>query len=417
VSPGRIRSVAIVGGGPSGALLAHHLGRAGLTVALFDRAQRPPLVVGESLVPATVGFLRELGIEEEVRGYSTFKPGATFVFGPDDVFNLRFEDVRAAKFKYSYNVPRDKLDASITAAAEKSGALLIRDSAQLERVEGSDRVRLSDETLERTQGLLRDQPDLIVDASGRVRLIPNLLKLPFDAGPRNDTALFAHCDGVEQVVEGNVHTDRLERGWSWRIPLPGKMSVGLVMPTEFIREFGSGLEEQFDAYLGHDSLIRLWGDAPRRRTRVLKYTNYQLVSRRGYGDGWVLVGDTFGFVDPVFSSGLLLAFDSAKVLARTILAGGGPRQLRRYEAHVGRHIRAWQRSIDHFYNGRLFTLFRVGEKVSQTLAGKLLGYHCEKHFPRVFTGEASTSRYSPAMVDFMCRHGLMDNDPEPLSVR
>ena len=158
MSPGRIRSVAIIGGGPSGALLAHHLGRAGLAVALFDRAQRPPLVVGESLVPATVGFMRELGIEEEVRGYSTFKPGATFVFGPDDVFNLRFEDVRAAKFKYSYNVPRDKLDASITAVAEKSGALLIRDSAQLERVEGSDRVRLSDETLERTRAEARHRP-------------------------------------------------------------------------------------------------------------------------------------------------------------------------------------------------------------------------------------------------------------------
>ena len=169
---GRIQSVAIIGGGPSGALLAHYLGRAGLTVALFDRAQRPPLVVGESLVPATVGFLRELGIEEDVRSYSTFKPGATFVFGPEDVFNLRFEDVRAAKFKYSYNVPRDRLDASITAVAEKSGALLIRESAQLERVEKTDRVRLSEETLERTQGLLRNQPDLIIDASGRVRLIP-----------------------------------------------------------------------------------------------------------------------------------------------------------------------------------------------------------------------------------------------------
>ena len=112
---GRIRSVAIIGGGPSGAYLAHQLGRAGLAVALFDRAQRPPLVVGESLVPATVGFLRELGIEEEVRAYSTYKPGATFVFGPEDVFNLRFDEVRVAGAEVELNVVHDEYPEALLA--------------------------------------------------------------------------------------------------------------------------------------------------------------------------------------------------------------------------------------------------------------------------------------------------------------
>ncbi|MDP7572502.1 MAG: tryptophan 7-halogenase, partial [Myxococcota bacterium] len=412
-----IRSVAIIGGGAAGAALTIHLCRAGVQVVVFDRATRPPAVVGESLVPATIPFLRELGIEEEVAGYSTYKRGATFVLGPDDVLNFTFADVRGATTGYSYNVPREEFDASLSARAAECGAKVVRGTARVERVGDSDRVRLTPETLDLTEGFLREQPDLIVDASGRVRLLPNLLELPFTAGSRNDTALFAHCEGVAQVVEGDVHTDRLERGWSWRIPLPGKMSVGLVMDSDTLKKFGSTIDQQFDAYLKHDPLIALWGEHPRRLTPVLKYSNYQLVSRRGFGDGWVLAGDTFGFVDPVFSSGLLLAFDGAKQLSRAILAGGGERQMRRYEAHVARHIRAWQQTIDHFYSGRLFTLFRVGETMRESLLGRMLGPHFEKHLPRVFTGEASAKRYSVGLVDFMCKRALLDNDPRLLAIR
>ena len=70
-----IRTVAVVGGGPGGASLATYLARAGKRVALFDSGNKPELIVGESLVPATIPFLRRLGIEDEVAEYGTFKPG------------------------------------------------------------------------------------------------------------------------------------------------------------------------------------------------------------------------------------------------------------------------------------------------------------------------------------------------------
>jgi flavin-dependent dehydrogenase len=411
-----VRTVAIVGAGPTGAALAYYLGRAGLEVALFDRKSRPPIVVGESLVPATVPFLRELGIEDEVRSYSTFKQGATFVLGRDEVLNFRFDEVRGAKTTYSYNVPRDLFDASIARVAERSGARIIRETARLEVVPGTDRVVLSPESLAHTRDVFDGPPDLIVEAGGRSRLLPNLLDLPYETGSRKDTALFAHCEGVDQVVEGNVHVDRLERGWSWRIPLPGKMSVGLVIDSDFIKKFGASPEEQFDNYLKHDPIIELWG-APRRVTTVLKYTAYQLISKRAVGDGWVLCGDSFGFVDPVFSSGLLMAFDSARALARAIRAGGSPRHLAAYEKHVRHHLAGWHRTIEHWYDGRLFTLFRVGKVVQTTPWGRLMDFHFRKHLPRVFSGESSTSRYSVGLVDFMCRHALLDNDPAELAIR
>ena len=411
-----VRSVAIIGAGPAGSALASYLCRSGARVALFRRSTRPPLVVGESLVPATIPFLQDLGIEEEVRSYSTVKPGATFVFNTGEALNLPFAEVRGARTRYSYNVPRDRLDESLARVAARSGARVIDVPARLERVGDTDQVRLSPSSLASTGGYLDEQPDLIVDASGRARLLPRLLGVPHEAGSRRDTALFAHCTGIAQVIEGNVHTDFLERGWSWRIPLPGRMSVGLVIDSDHIKTFGDTLEEQFDGYLEHDPLIKLWGK-PRRLTQVLKYSNYQLVSRRGVGDGWALVGDTFGFVDPVFSSGLLLAFDAARELARAVASGAGRLRMRRYEAHVHRHIRSWQRIIDHFYSGRLFTLFRVGDAMRNGRLGRLMDPHFSKHLPRVFTGEATTKRYSVGLTDFMCKYALLDNDPAELRIR
>ena len=412
--PQRFETIALVGGGPAGGLLAARLARAGRRVVIFTKRKRPPLVIGESLVPAIIPFLRELGIEDEVRGYSTYKPGATWVLSDDRTISFCFQNVRKASTRYSYNAPRDRLDESILQAAVRSGAVLCDTTATLERA-GGDRVRLSDATLAASGGALTRQPDLLVDASGRARLLSNLLDIPAVAGDRRDTALFAHLEGVPVIVPGNVHVDRLARGWSWRIPLPGRVSVGLVVDADHIRTFGDTVEQQFDAYLAADPVIRRWNAAMRRLSPVMKYTNYQLASTRGVGDGWALVGDAFGFIDPIFSSGLLIAMDAATVLADAILDGSS-RAMKRYERHVLKHLAAWRRAVGYFYDGRLFTLIEVGEEAKQHWIGRLLDPHFNTHFPRVFTGERTTKRYSLGLLSFMCEHSLGTRDPALLRV-
>jgi len=412
--PQRFETIALVGGGPAGGLLAARLARAGRRVVIFTKRKRPPLVIGESLVPAIVPFLRELGIEDEVRGYSTYKPGATWVLSDDRTISFSFQNVRKASTRYSYNAPRDRLDESILQAAVRSGAVLCDTTATLERA-GGDRVRLSDATLAASGGALTRQPDLLIDASGRARLLSNLLDIPAVAGDRRDTALFAHLEGVPVIVPGNVHVDRLARGWSWRIPLPGRVSVGLVVDADHIRTFGDTVEQQFDAYLAADPVIRRWNAAMRRLSPVMKYTNYQLASTRGVGDGWALVGDAFGFIDPIFSSGLLIAMDAATVLADAVL-DGSPRAMKRYERHVLKHLAAWRRAVGYFYDGRLFTLIEVGEEAKQHWIGRLLDPHFNTHFPRVFTGERTTKRYRLGLLSFMCEHSLGARDPALLRV-
>lgn len=415
VSQRTIRDVAVLGGGPAGASLATYLARAGVAVVLFHKPKRPPIIVGESLVPAVVPFLRRLGLEQQVAGFSVFKPGATFTLTLEKDQSFRFDQAIGAEVDYSYNTPRDLFDAAILEGARKAGVTVIEGTAAVERDGNADRVRLSNRSLEMAGNAFAGQPDFIVDATGRSRTIGKLLGIPFVEGPRKDAALHAHMKGVPLVVEGNVHTDRLLRGWCWRIPLPGRVSVGLVVNEEHLRRFGDSPEDQFHGTLAEEPLLKRWSEGAERVTPVVKYNNYQLRSLRGVGENWATVGDAFGFVDPVFSSGMLIGLDGADALAKALLKGTR-RALEAYERRVLYNLTVWQRLVDYYYNGSLFTLFQIGEYKSKQFSWALVNRHFARHMPRVFTGEATRSRYSVGMVDFMVKYGVYGHDINELKV-
>jgi flavin-dependent dehydrogenase len=411
----KINTVAILGGGPAASALATLLARAGKKPIIFHVAKLSPLIVGESLVPALIPILRLLGLEEQIRSFSTYKPGATVNISRKANFSFPFQQLRTSLPKYAYNVPRDKFDQALLDNAKKAGAKVIEAAAKVERVPGTDRVRLSDETQKVAGDAFSGQPDLIVDATGRVRLLPKLLELESRKGPREDTALFAHVDKTHLDAEGHVHMTRLDHGWSWRIPLPGRVSVGIVIGTEFLPKFGTTKEERFDNLLRQDSVMRTVAGQAQRITPVVEYSNYQLVSTRAVGDGWVLVGDTAGFIDPVFSSGLLIGMQCAVELADTICKGT-PEAFKKYEEHVIHHLRSWHEIVEYFYNGRLFTCFHVGQMLKDNMLVKLSFPHLNKHFGRIFSGAASTSTYSLSLLKFAMKYGMKNEDPKEMMI-
>lgn len=412
---GRIKTVAILGGGPAASTLATLLAHAGLTVAIWHETKRAPLTVGESLVPAVIPLLQKLGVEDEVRGFSTFKPGATFNLSKDVNFSFFFEQLAGATATYAYNVPRDRFDDVLLAKARRSGARVIGTRAVVERVVGTDRVQLTRETLDAADGYFAHAPDLVVDATGRARLLPNLLAIPSRVGGRKDAALFAHVDRTQLDHEGHVHTTRLDHGWSWRIPLPGRVSLGMVLGTEHLSTLGRTNEERYDNLIRQDSALRVVARDAKRLTPVMEYTNYQLVSERMVGDGWALLGDTAGFIDPVFSSGLFLGMQGAWLLADAI-RDGTPGAFQRYQREVIHHLETWHEIVDYFYNGRLFTCFKVGQKLRDTLLVKLTFPHMNKHLGRIFSGAASTAPYSVGLLRFAMKYGLKDEAPRQLMI-
>jgi hypothetical protein len=411
-----ISRAAIVGGGPAGAALGAYLARAGVRVAIFAQPRRLPILIGESLVPAIVPILRELGVEQEVADYSIRKTGATFCFNSSERLNIRFADVRGARTEYSYNVPRDRFDRTLLRAAERAGAAVVEAPARLSRAGGGDRIELAGESIEAAGAVLAGrQPDIIVDAGGRRRIVAQLLDLPTEFGPRRDVALHAHHTGVDVEIEGNVHTDRLDHGWAWRIPLPGRVSVGIVADGARLKECGATREEQYDNFLRRDSVMARWIAPAVRATPVVRYDNYQLTTARGYGENWALVGDAFGFIDPVFSSGALIALEGARDLARALLSGEAE-AMKEWEDEVHRRLRVWRRVVDLFYNGRLLTLLKMGDRVRRSVPGRMIDWHFRKHMPRIFTGEGVTNAYSVGLLAFMAEHALWRKDPDLLRI-
>jgi flavin-dependent dehydrogenase len=379
-------------------------------VGLFSRGRPKSPIVGESTVPAVIPFLRELGVEDEVRAFSVNKPGATFVVDGGDRVVLDFASVCYRVPGYAYNVPRDRFDATLLAACERSGARVIEGAARLERAEdaaGEPRVRLAETSLEAAGDCFDGAPDLVVDASGRARAIARLLDLPTDAGDRRDTALFAHFEGVPLETDGHIHTDLFSHGWGWRIPLPGRVSLGVVVEPAVLEQFGARSEAQFEGYLRAESrLAKLTANA-RRLTPVMKYSNYQLTTRRGSGPGWALVGDAFGFVDPVFSSGLYLALSGASGLAEAIRAGT-PRAFRRYERRYLARLAAWREAVGSFYDRSFFAVLRLRAKPAANALHRLINAHAERHVPPVFTGEGTTSAYNRALLRLSARFALRE---------
>jgi flavin-dependent dehydrogenase len=386
----------------------------GHDVTIFDDGKRPDLIVGESLIPSIVPVLRRLGLEERAAEFCQFKPGVSFTGLGEDI-HFCFESVAGCSLPtYAYNAPRPAFDRLLETRADELGAKRARVRAKIERV-GEDGLQLAAETLAAAPWLGGRQPDLLVDSTGRSRLFARTLEIPAELGPRKDAAYFAHYEGfVEHPPRGQVVIGRLESGWCWRIPLPGRVSVGVVMNRDDVARLGATPEERLEAAIERDAVLSAAGKDRRRITDVATYTNYQLISERGHGRGWAMSGDAFGFVDPMLSPRMWLALRSAEVLAENL------DNLAAYESEMRRLIRAWMALIELFYDGRMFAMYRTGIGLERKYPGRISEF-MRRFFDRriacMAAGASTTSRFSHGVLKFMMRPPVLHADPAELAIR
>ncbi len=398
--PKKIKQVAIIGGGPSGCTTAIKVARQGKKVAIFDTGKRPDLIVGESLIPAVMPIIRDLGVEDDIKGFSVVKPGASVWMSDAEEATGHYTRAGGNLPTYAYQVPRGQFDEVLLRAAEKEGVKIFKLRAKVERVGNTDRVRLAGETLAETEGFFDGEPDFIVDSTGRTRMFSNLLDVTAKEGSRKDFALFAHVNQASMSPDGHVHMHRCEHGWSWRIPLHNRISVGVVASPQHLEKYGATIEEQYDNFIKHEKGISKFTASSVRVSKVMKYNNYQLISDRMAGDNWAMAGDAAGFIDPVFSSGVYLAMKSGVELARALEAGT-PEAMMRYERIWRRELKLWQRMVNTWYNGRLFTLFRVGQDMMGNFVGRAIEPHMASQLIQIFTGGANDSAYCRNFLRFV----------------
>ena len=174
------------------------------------------------------------------------------------------------------------------------------------------------------------------------------------------------------------------------------------------------------------ALSTLAGEA-RRVTAVATYFNYQLISQRGYGPGWVMAGDALGFVDPMLSPGVSLALLSAELLAEALTPLIRRRSsvelgtaMARYTALQMANIHAWSKLVAYFYDGRMAAMQRAGR---EWIGGgssflKIAAHnHIERQVALQASGVGVTSRYSSGLLRFMGRYGLRGVAPADLAIQ
>lgn len=427
--------VAIVGAGPAGSALAIFLAREGAEVTLFDDARRPELLVGESLVPAVVPILQRLGVEGDAATCGRVKPGVTFVWSPTTRFSFTFARFAPSVFPYAYNIARPQFDDAILGRAIAAGVRRVVTRARLEPAgsHGTEEreLRLDRDALAAAPHLAGRQPDLIVDATGRARHAAHALGIPARLGPRKDVAHFAHFENVRwDEPPGQVLIARGAAGWSWCIPLKDRVSVGIVLGQDDAAALGRTPEERLQRAIATDAWLAGVAGEAKRVTGVATYANYQLISERGYGPGWVMVGDAFGFVDPMLSPGVFLALHSAEMIADSLIPsvkrGVAPAAtelasaLRSYAAKQTAMLAAWSELVAYLYDGRLVAMLKAGHDWRGDGSGALktaMQNHIERQVALQASGMATTGRYSRALLRLLGRYGLRGIEPAPLAIK
>ncbi len=404
-------SVAIIGAGPAGCTLACLLALRGMRPVVFDDDKRPALLVGESLIPSVIPVLRKLGIEDRVREFSTYKPGASFFHGGGARLHFSFRDRGRKAPGYAYNVPRPRFDSLLRERAIELGVRFVDHRAKLLKSSDPGRdLELAPDSL--ALAAMANQPDWLVDGTGRSRLFARTLGLPAKRGGRNDVAYFAHFENFDhdEVDPGQVIISVLENGWSWRIPLPGRLSVGVVIDRDSAKKLGGTPAERLERAIATEPLLREQGRDAKRVTDVMSYTNYQLISEQGHGKGWIMLGDAFGFVDPMLSPGLFMALESASLLDSTVFSESAPRvrDIERYCAELGHWHSSWQELISYFYDGRILRMYEAGSHLSANKGRLSPANIMEKHMSRVIAsmaaGVGTRSTYNRKLLHHSSRH-------------
>jgi flavin-dependent dehydrogenase len=386
----RTCDVLVMGGGPAGSTAAILLAEKGRRVVLLEKARHPRFHIGESLLPANLPLFQRLGVAERVRAIGMEKWGAEFV-SPWDGRHQQFEfaDAWDKSLPLAYQVRRSAFDEILIRRSAEAGALVI-EGCRVREVQLLDGGRSA-----RVEAVHEDgrtecwDARYLVDATGRDTFMANRLKAKQRNKKHNSAAMYAHFTGARRETgkrAGDISIFWFEHGWFWFIPLAdGNTSVGAVAWPRYMSTRKVGLREFFLATIALCPPLAQRLVEAQLATEVEATGNYSYTSDHTHGRNYLLVGDAYAFIDPVFSSGVMLAMTSAAAAAETIEEclhepAKAARSLRRFDRLVRHGPKQFSWFIYRVTNPAMRELFlgprnvlRMKEALLSVLAGDIFG--------------------------------------------
>ena len=317
--------VVVIGGGPAGSTAATLLAKRGYRVIALEKAHHPRFHIGESLLPMNLPVFERLGVLDKVRALGVSKAGADFEADNARGYNTyAFARALGSSPSHAFQVWRQDFDAMLFEHARSSGA----DAREGHEASSLEQLGPRDTRLEvRTdQGAsYQIQTRYLIDASGRDTFLAGKRKLRRKNSRHQSAAIFGHFRKAQTRPgedAGNISIYGFQHGWMWMIPLPGGvMSVGAVCWPDYLKQRkGRSVDFLFETLKKNAALWHRLEHAELIDNEVRVTGNYSYDARRMGGPGWVMVGDAFAFLDPVFSSGVYLAMCGAEEAANVVAA-------------------------------------------------------------------------------------------------
>jgi flavin-dependent dehydrogenase len=313
--------VLIIGGGPAGSTAAALLAERGRRVVVIEKDRHPRFHIGESLLPLNLPLFERLGVHKQIEAIGLVKRGAEFIstdYNRTVTFN--FADAWHKTWTSAYQVRRSEFDHILLKNASARGAQVLEES-RVTDVQFDDRG--AEVVVTTADGTARTwSAAYVLDASGRDTFLASRMKIKRRNAKHASAALYGHFSNVRRLpgeAEGNISIFWFDHGWFWFIPLrDGTTSIGAVCWPYYLKSRRSSPT----AFL-HKTIARCPPLADRLKDAQLAGPatatgNYSYTSERMYGQRYILIGDAFAFVDPVFSSGVYLAMSSAAMAAEAL---------------------------------------------------------------------------------------------------
>ena len=322
----------VIGGGPAGSTVATLVAEQGYRVLLLERATTPQFKIGESLIPATYWTFKRLGMLEKLRAshfpqkysvqfYSRTGKGSTPFY---------FFQTNPHESAVTWQVLRSEFDEMLLDNAKEKGVEVRRGVGVREVVfEGDTATGVVTQSVNGSRETLH--ATIIVDSTGQRSLIGRQLNLNTIEPNLKMASLFTHYEGGhrdEGIDEGAtliLHTEEKD-SWFWSIPLPyNRTSIGVVGELDYLlqnrRDADGRLDTQkiFNEELEKCAPLKQRLEGAKQLLPIQTTKDFSYRASRIAGNNWVLVGDAFGFLDPVYSTGLFLALKSGEMAADVII--------------------------------------------------------------------------------------------------